>query len=160
MYLPECNIADNNRTIDRVMSTLLYYEKAFDSLDRETLWKILRHYWVPMKLVNMIKNSYEEMSCRVIHDGQLTNNFEIMTGVRQECLLSPFLLILDIDWIMKTETKGKGNGMQWTLLTQLDDLDFADDIALMFHSHRQMQHKTTYLARISAQVRRAENQQK
>ena len=56
------------------------YEKAFDSLDRETLWKILRHYGVPMKLVNMIKNSYEGMSCRVIHDGQLTENFEIRTG--------------------------------------------------------------------------------
>ena len=27
------------------------YEKAFDSLDREKLWKILRHYGVPMKLV-------------------------------------------------------------------------------------------------------------
>ena len=70
------------------------YEKAFDSLDRETLWKILRHYGVPMKLVNMIKNSYEGMSCRVIHDGQLTENFEIRTGVRQGCLLSPFLFIL------------------------------------------------------------------
>ena len=56
------------------------YEKAFDSLDRETLWKILRHYGVPMKLVNMIKNSYEGMSCRIIHDGQLTKNFEIRTG--------------------------------------------------------------------------------
>ena len=83
------------------------YEKAFDSLDKETLWKILRHYGVPMKLVNMIKNSYEGMSCRVIHDGQLKENFEIRTGVRQECLLSPFLFILAIDWIMKTETKGK-----------------------------------------------------
>ena len=81
------------------------YEKAFDSLDRETLWKILRHYGVPMKLVNMIKNSYEGMSCRVIHDGQLTKNFEIRTGVRQGCLLSPFLFILAIDWIMKTETR-------------------------------------------------------
>ena len=50
------------------------YEKAFDSLDRETLWKIL-HYRVPMTLVNMIKNSYEGMSCRVIHDGQLRENF-------------------------------------------------------------------------------------
>ena len=59
------------------------YERAFDSLDRETLWKILRHYGVPMKLVNMIKNSYEGMSCRVIHDGQLTKNFEIRTGVRR-----------------------------------------------------------------------------
>ena len=108
--------------------------------------------WVPMKLVNMIKNSYEGMSCRVIHDGQLTENFEIRTGVRQGCLLSPFLFILAIDWIMKTETKGKRNGIQWKILTQLDNLDFADDLALMSHSHRQMQDKTTNLARISAQV--------
>ena len=53
---------------------------------------------------------------------------------------------------MNTETKGKRNGIQWKLLIQLDDLDFADDLALMFHSHRQMQDKTTYMARISAQV--------
>ena len=124
------------------------YEKAFESLDRETLWKILRRYWVPMKLVNIIKNSYEGMG--VIHDGQLTKNFEIRTGVRQGCLLSPLLFILAIDWIMKTETKGNRNGIQWKILTQLDDLDFADDLALMSHSHRQMQDKTRYLARISA----------
>ena len=128
------------------------YEKAFDSLDRETLWKILRHYGVPTKLVNMIKNSYEGMSCRVIHDGQLTNNFEIRTGVRQGCWLSQFLFILAIDWIMKTETKGTRNEIQWKILTQLDDLNFADDLPQMSHSLRQMQDNTTYLARISAQV--------
>ena len=31
------------------------------------------------------------------------------------------------------------------MLTQLDDLDFADDLALLSHSHRQMQDKTTEL---------------
>ena len=87
------------------------YEKAFDSVDRETLWKVLRHYGVPKKLVNMIKNSYEGMSCRVIHEGQLTKNFEVRTGVRQGCLLSPFLFILVIDWVMKTATKEKRNGI-------------------------------------------------
>ena len=67
-------------------------------------------------------------------------------------MLSPFLFILAIDWIMKTETKGKRNGIQLKILTQFDDLDFPDDLALMSHSHRQMQDKTTDLARISAQV--------
>ena len=135
------------------------YEKAFDSVDRETLWKVLRHCGVPKKLDNMIKNSYEGMSCRVIHEGQLTKNFEVMTGVRQGCLLSPFHFILVIDWVMKTTTKEKRNGIQWTMLTQLDDLDFADDLALLSHSHMQMQDKTTELALISAQVG-LKNQQK
>ena len=136
------------------------YEKAVDSLDRDTLWKILRHYGVPTKVVNMIKNSYEGLSCRVVHDGQLTNNVEIITGVRQGRLLSPFLFIVAIDWIMKTENKGKRNGIQWNILTQLDDLDFADDLELMNHSHRQMQDKTTDLARISAPVELKINKKK
>ena len=37
-------------------------------------------------------------------------------------------------------------------LTQLDDLDFTDYLALMSHNHRQMQDNTTDLARISARV--------
>ena len=92
------------------------------------------------------------MPCRVIHDGQLTNNFEIRTGVRQGCLLSPFFFILAIDWIMQTESKGKRNGIQWTILTQLYGWDFADDLVVMSHKHWQMQDKTTDLAHISAQV--------
>ena len=48
------------------------YEKAFDNLDRETSWKLLRHYGVPMNFVNLIRNSYEGLSCRVVHKGQLT----------------------------------------------------------------------------------------
>ena len=38
------------------------------------------------------------------------------------------------------------------MLTQLDDLGFADDLALLSHSHRQMQDKTTELALISERV--------
>jgi hypothetical protein len=37
------------------------YEKAFDSLDRQTLWKLLRHYGVHQKFVSLIQNSYEGM---------------------------------------------------------------------------------------------------
>ena len=60
---------------------------------------------------------------------------------------------------MKTETKGKRNGIQWKILTQLDYLDFADDLALMSHSLRQMRDKTTD-PRPDFSKSRAENQQK
>ena len=128
------------------------YEKAFDSVDRETTWKLLRHHGVPAKIVNIIKNSYAGMTCRVIHDGQLTNQFGIKTGVRQGCLLSPFLFLLVIDWTMRTTTENRKNGIRWTLWTQLDDLDFADDLALLSHTHHQMQDKTQTLSDNSARV--------
>ncbi|KAK2175485.1 hypothetical protein NP493_728g00008 [Ridgeia piscesae] len=128
------------------------YEKAFDSLDRDTLWKLLQHYGIPNKLISLIRNSYEDMACRVIHAGQLTDSFMVKTGVRQGCLLSPFLFLLAIDWIMKKTTKYRRNGIQWTPWSQLEDLDFVDDLALLSHSHQQMQEKTELLNTVSTQL--------
>jgi hypothetical protein len=128
------------------------YRKAFDSLNRGTLWQLLRHYGIPPKLSRLIENSYEGMACRVVHRGKLTRRFNVRTGVRQGCLLSPFLFLLAIDWIMKTTTDGTRNGIQWTLWSQLDDLDFADDLAMLSHTRQQMQDKTTKLTDTSAQV--------
>ena len=88
------------------------YQKAFDSVDRTTLWKLMRHYGIPEKLVNLVSKSYEGTSCQVCHEGQLSESFEIKTGVRQGCLLSPFLFNLAIDWVMKETTAGRRNGIQ------------------------------------------------
>ena len=51
---------------------------------------------------------------------------------------------------MKTSTAQKRNGIQWTPWTQVDDLDFADDLALLSHTHQQMQEKTTIISTHSA----------
>ena len=126
------------------------YEKAFDSVDRETMWKLLRHYGVPEKIISLILCTFQDMSCRTAHAEQLSESFEVKTGVWQGCLLSPFLFPLVIDWIMKTSTTGRNNGIQWTLWTQLDYLEFADDLALLSHNHSQMQDKTTLLETTSA----------
>ena len=72
----------------------------------------------------------------------MSDSFEITTGVRQGCLLSPFLFNLAIDWIMKETTRGRQNGIQWTPWLQLDDIDFANDVALLSHATRQMQDKS------------------
>jgi len=46
------------------------FEKAFDSLDRGILWRLMAHYGIPQKFINIIRNSYNNMQCRVIHEGQ------------------------------------------------------------------------------------------
>ncbi|PVD26796.1 hypothetical protein C0Q70_14474 [Pomacea canaliculata] len=51
-----------------------------------------------------------------------------------------------MDWIMKTSTDSARRGIRWTMTmtatTTLEDLDFADDIALLSHRHQDMQEKT------------------
>ncbi|VDP32583.1 unnamed protein product [Schistosoma curassoni] len=128
------------------------YEKAFDSVDRTPLWKLLRHYGVPQKIVNIIRNSYDELNCKILHGGQLTKSFKVKTGVRQGCLLSPFLFLLVIDWVMKTSSSEGKYGMQWTARMQLNDLDFEDDLALLSHTQQQMQEKTISVTAASAAV--------
>ena len=81
-----------------------------------------------------------------------SDSFEVRTGVRQGCLLLLFLFLLVIDWVMRSTTAGRNNGIQWTLWTQLDDIDFADDLGLLSHNHNQMQDKTTHLATTSAAI--------
>jgi hypothetical protein len=49
--------------------------------------------------------------------------------------------LLAIDYIMRESTEGKRNGIQWTMWQQLEDLDFADDIALISSTQQQMQEK-------------------
>ncbi|VDO99483.1 unnamed protein product [Schistosoma margrebowiei] len=104
------------------------------------------------KRVNITKNSYDGLYCKIVHEGQLTKSFEVKTGVRQGCLLSPFLFLLVINWIMKTSTSEEMHMIQWTSRMQLDDLDFAADLALLSQTQQQMQEKTTSVSTASAAV--------
>ena len=137
---------------DSTLCNFIDYEKAFDSLDRNVLWDLMANYGIPSKIIPLVKNTYEGTSCRIHHDGGLTERFSIKTGVRQGCLLSPFLFLLAMDWAMKETTTGSRNGIQWTLVDQLEDLDFADDLALLAHTHSQMQAKTSKLEAISSKL--------
>ncbi|KAL9989059.1 hypothetical protein ACROYT_G003567 [Oculina patagonica] len=125
------------------------FEKAFDSVDRNIIWQLMHHYGIPSKFIKLIQDLYESSSCQVIHNGKLTESFEVSTGVRQGCLLSPMIFIMVVDWIMReVEDQGK-TGIQWTLTTQLHDLDYADDICLLSQKLQHMQAKTNNLAQIA-----------
>ena len=127
-------------------------EKAFDSIHRDSLWKILRYYGIPRKLVNVIKMLYQDFSSQVICNTEVTDAFQITTGVKQGCILSPLLFVLGINWIMENVIEEEKRGIRWTLTTALEDLDFADDIALLSHKRQDMQTKTSKFSNTAAQI--------
>nr|KAG5699610.1 hypothetical protein BaRGS_000726 [Batillaria attramentaria] len=127
-------------------STFVDFQKAFDSVDREVIWKLMSHYGFPPKFVNIIRQLYEDATCQVIHDGKLTEPFTVRTGVRQGCILSPTIFLMVVDWVMRQATDGKRTGIQWTFSKQLEDLDFADDIALLSHKQQDAQEKLNRVA--------------
>ena len=104
------------------------FEKAFDSLHRESLWRILRHYGIPQKMVNVIKILYTDVQCQVACNSHMSDSFSVKSGVKQGCILSPFLFTLAIDWLMIEITKNGNRGIRWTLTSILEELDYADDI--------------------------------
>ncbi|VDP25598.1 unnamed protein product [Schistosoma margrebowiei] len=53
---------------------------------------------------------------------------------------------------MRTSTSERKHRIQWTAQNQLDDLDLADDLALLSHTHEQMQTKTASVVAVSASV--------
>ena len=105
------------------------FRKAFDSIHRESLWRIMKYYGIPSKIINLVKMSYKNFRCAVEHDGKLSKWFPVMSRVRQGCVMSGFLFVLVIDWIMRKTTRRK-RGIQRGLDT-VEDLDFVDDLALL-----------------------------
>ena len=59
------------------------FRAAFDSLDREMMYKIMKHYGLPQKVVNVIRDSYEGFKCCVKAEGEKGQMFDVKTGVRQ-----------------------------------------------------------------------------
>ena len=126
--------------------------KAFDSVYRETLWKILESYGIPDKIITLINLFYRNFECSVIIGSKTSEPFPVKSGVRQGCILSPMLFLITIDWVMRQTTSDKARGIQWTLFTHLEDLDFADDLALLSSRSDHLQVKTDRLDKFSSQT--------
>ena len=67
-------------------------QKAYDSVDRELLWKVLARAGVPKEMIVVIRQFHDDMQARVrMDDGELSDWFEVTQGLRQGCVLSPLL---------------------------------------------------------------------
>jgi hypothetical protein len=129
-----------------IIVTFIDFCKAFDSIDRVAMWKILRSYGIPEKLVNAIKCIYTNSKSRVRINTDLSEEFSVTTGVLQGDTLAPFLFIIVLDYVMRGIPTGFGFKTHSQPDVVLEDLDFADDIGLLDETIEQAQNHVESLA--------------
>lgn len=134
-----------------IVMNFVDFKKAFDCIHRESLWTIVAKYGIPKKLINIMKDFYRDSRCAVRVDGVLSEFFDIQSGVKQGCVLSPFLFGIVMDWVLKTSMSDVG-GLDWVEGDRLSDLDFADDIVLLHGSYEGMQAMTQSLEVVAGKV--------
>jgi hypothetical protein len=124
----------------KAVMTFIDFKKAFDSIHRDKMMRILKAYGIPPKLLQAIKQMYTNTKARIISPDGETEMFEITAGVLQGDTLAPFLFVIVLDYAMRKALAGKEEDLGFTLTPRrsrrhpkevLTDLDFADDIALL-----------------------------
>ena len=88
-------------------ATLLFvdFSKAFISIHRENMEQIFREYGLPKEIMIAIMVLYKNTKVIVrSHDGIL-NVFDIVAGVLLGDILAPYLLILSLDYVLRTSVE-------------------------------------------------------
>ena len=85
----------------------LDYAKAFNSVDNNTLWKILKERGIPDHLTCLLRNLYAGQAATVRTGHGTTDWLQIGKRVRQGCILSPCLFNLYAEYIMRNAEEHK-----------------------------------------------------
>ncbi|RUM93187.1 MAG: hypothetical protein DSZ28_08770, partial [Thiothrix sp.] len=129
------------------------YRKAFDSVNRTCLWKVLMKLGLSAKFLNMLQAIYSQVQACVRWDSNLSEFFDCPVGVRQGAKESTTLFSLFISMVADYVREHGRHGVQM-LPGMLDIflLIFADDIVLISTTPVGLQCQINNLASISSQL--------
>ena len=105
----------------------------------------MRSYGIPSKIINVAKVLYADFECAVVDGHDTTDWFTIKTGVKQGCNMSGLLFLLFVDWVMRNTLSERNTGIRWKFTTKLEDIDFANGIAVLSSTKQHIQIKTDKL---------------
>ena len=103
-------------------------KKAYDKVDREDLWQVLKMYKARGKLLGIKSLYVNSVACGRIKGGE-RECFKSNSGVSEGCIVSPCLFHVDMDGVMREVKKGieiSRGGEEW----RLPGLLYASDLVL------------------------------
>nr|VZI00464.1 unnamed protein product [Spirometra erinaceieuropaei] len=100
-------------------STFVDLTKAFDTVNREELWKIMQKFGCPKRFTQMVRQLHDGMMARVTDNGAASEAFAVTNGVKQGCVLAPTLfshmfsaMLMDA---YRDERPGSASPTGWTV---------------------------------------------
>ena len=133
--------------------------KAFDTVSREGLWKILARLGCPPKFITILRQLHEGQMGQVKHNGALSDSFPIANGFKQGCVLVPTLFSILFTLMLREAKEDLVDGIfirfrtdgsifnlrrllahTKTIEVLIVELLFADDCALLAHTQEALQY--------------------
>ena len=113
------------------------YAKAFDCVDHNQLWKILKEMGIPDHLTCLLRNLFAGQEATVITGHGTTDWFQIGKGVHQGCILSPCLFNLYAKYIMRNTGLEEAQAGIKIARRNINNL-YVDDTTLMAESEEEL----------------------
>uniref|UniRef100_A0A8D2L4Q6 Reverse transcriptase domain-containing protein n=1 Tax=Varanus komodoensis TaxID=61221 RepID=A0A8D2L4Q6_VARKO len=114
------------------------YAKAFDCVDHNKLWQVLKDMVVPDHLICLLRNLYAGQETTVRTGHRTTDCFKIEKGVQQGCILPPCLFNLYAEHIMGKEELDEAPVGIKIAGRNINSLRYADDSTLMAESGKEL----------------------
>ena len=114
------------------------YTKAFDCVDHDKLWKILREMGIPNHLTCLLRNLYAGQEATVRTGHGTTDWFQIGKGVHRGFILSPWLFNLSAEYIMRNAGLDAAEAGIKIARKNINNLRYADDSTIMAESEEEL----------------------
>ena len=112
--------------------------KAFDCVDHNKLWKILKEKGISNNLTCLLRNLYagQEATVRIRHGTM--DWFQIGKGVHQGCILSPCLFNFYAEYTMRNAGLEEAQAGIKIAGRNINNFRYADDLTLMAESKKEL----------------------
>ena len=114
------------------------YTNAFDCVDHNKVWKLLKEMGIPYHLTSLLRNLYAGQEATVRTGYRTTDWFQIGKGVHQGCILSPCLFNLYAEYIMQNAGLDEALAGSNIARRNINNLKYADDTTLMEESKEEL----------------------
>ena len=114
------------------------YAKAFDSVDHNKLWKIVKEVGIPDHLICLLRNLYAGQETTVRPGHGATDWLQIGKGVCQGCILSPHLFNLYAEYITRNAGLEEAQAGIKIAGRNINNLRYADDTTLTVKSGEEL----------------------